>query len=235
MKRQSEQLRKTVVAAMLCALAYLCVFFFRIKVGFLTFDAKDAVIAMLSLLYGPAWGLAGAVAVPLLELITVSDTGMYGFLMNVCSSGTFAVVCGSIYHFYRRFSGAIAAVAASVCAVTAVMMAANLVITPFYMGVSRAEVAGMIPTLLLPFNLCKSLLNAGLTLALYKPLTAGLRKSGLLPPAPTAAPYRFGKKSLLLTLAAVVLVAAAVAYFLVRLGGEVQLLPAAATIFVSFA
>ena len=41
-------------------------------------------------------------------------------------------------------------------------------------------VAAMIPKLLLPFNLTKAILNASLTMMLYKPLTAVLKKTNLV-------------------------------------------------------
>ncbi|MBR4013918.1 MAG: hypothetical protein IKJ00_06445 [Clostridia bacterium] len=45
-------------------------------------------------------------------------------------------------------------------------------------GVSLAEVGALIPKLLLPFNAIKAVLNASLTLCLYKPLTSVLKRTG---------------------------------------------------------
>ena len=64
-------------------------------------------------------------------------------------------------------------------AMVACMLLANLFITPLYMATSMAAVAAMIPTLLLPFNIVKGILNVGVTLLLYKPLSKMLRKLGL--------------------------------------------------------
>ena len=61
---------------------------------------------------------------------------------------------------------------------TAVMILANIFITPYYMGVARSDVMTMIPTLLLPFNAIKAVLNASLTLCVYKPLTKILKLTG---------------------------------------------------------
>ena len=41
---KNEQIKKIAVTAMLTALAFLITFVFRFKVGFLTFDFKDAII-----------------------------------------------------------------------------------------------------------------------------------------------------------------------------------------------
>lgn len=220
-------IRRLTVSAMLTAVAYLCVFVFRFKVGFLTFDFKDAVIAVLSFLYGPVYGAVSAVLVAFLEGVSVSDTGIYGFIMNALSSGTFACVCGLIYKFKRSFAGAIVSVLSSVTAVTAVMMLANIFITPFYMGVERTDVVAMLPTLLLPFNLCKALMNASVTVLIYKPIATALRRAGLsegkkLTSAPTDGNSQ--RRTLVLALTAAAVIAATTAVIIFILGGEFEFL-----------
>jgi hypothetical protein len=56
-------------------------------------------------------------------------------------------------------------------------------VTPWYMHVDRAVVEGMLFPVILPFNLLKGGINAALTLLLYRPLTAALRRARLLPPS----------------------------------------------------
>jgi riboflavin transporter FmnP len=175
-----RHLRYSVAIAMFAALAYVCVFVFRIKVSFLTLDVKDAVMAVGALALGPIAGLLISMIVALLEFITVSDTGVYGLIMNFLSSATFALTASLIYRFRRRLSSAVLGLVAAVFMTTSVMMLANLFITPFYMGVERAQVVEMIPTLLLPFNLTKSTLNAAVVLLLYKPLSNALVRAGLM-------------------------------------------------------
>ncbi|MBO5417660.1 MAG: ECF transporter S component [Clostridia bacterium] len=172
--------KKLVVSAMFCAMAYVAMFVFRFKVSFLTFDFKDVFISILSLLYGPAYGVMSAAVVALLELVTVSDTGWYGLVMNFLSSGTFALAIGLVYKHKRTFYGAILAVVTGVVSMVTVMMLANLFITPFYMGVVRTAVINLIPSLLLPFNLCKGVMNAAVMLLLYKPVVSLLRKTKLV-------------------------------------------------------
>ena len=46
------------------------------------------------------------------------------------------------------------------------------------MGVTAGDVIKMIPTLLLPFNLCKAIINAAATVAIYKPVRGVLKKAG---------------------------------------------------------
>jgi len=173
--------RKITVTALFCAMAYLMTFIFHFRVSFLTLDFKDAILAINALLFGPVYGFISAVSVAVLETLTFGgDTQVYGLIMNIISSGTFVLVCGSIYKYRRTFGGAVVGIILSVLAVTGVMMIANIFITPYYMGVPSGEIIKIIPKLLLPFNLCKSAINAAVAMILYKPMTNVLRKAGLL-------------------------------------------------------
>ncbi len=175
------RLRYIVSIAVFSALAYVVsVLTGFIKVQFLTFDAKDCIITIGALSLGPVAGAVTAAIVALLEFLLSSTTGVYGLIMNFISSATFALSASLVYRFRRSFRAAIVGLSASVVLTTAVMMLANYLITPFYMGVPRSAVVGMIPTLLLPFNLIKALLNAALTLLLYKHVTHALVRARLI-------------------------------------------------------
>ncbi len=165
---------------MLVAFSFLCVFLFKFKVSFLTFDFKDAFLAVIGFLYGPLYAVASAILVAIFEFISVSDTGIYGLIMNALSSAAFSGVCGLFYKYKRSFSGAVTGAVCAIFSMTVIMLIANIFITPFYMGVARSDVASMIPTLLLPFNLIKGTVNVALTLVIYKPITTALRKAKLL-------------------------------------------------------
>ncbi len=177
---KTKRLQKLTAAAMLCAVAYVLTYV-KLPVMFLSLEIKDAIIVLCTLLFGPLYGLAIAVIVPLLEFLTHSTTGAYGLIMNLLSSITFSLVTGLIYKYKRSFYGAIAALLSGVFAVTAVMMAANLLITPYYMGVDVKAVVALIPKVLLPFNLVKAILNGAIVLLLYKPLSQILKRLGFLP------------------------------------------------------
>ena len=177
---KNENLKKLIITAAFSAIAFLITFIFKFKVMFLTFDFKDAVISIVSLVLGPLYGIASAGIVAFLEFLSISDTGPYGLIMNLISSASFALIIGSIYKYKRTFSGAILAAIVSVLGVTTVMMIANYFITPLYMGVSSQEVAKMIPTVLLPFNLAKTVMNSATTLIIYKPIITALRRVGLV-------------------------------------------------------
>ena len=114
---KKEKLIKSSVTGVFCALAFILTVVLRFKVSFLSFDLKDTIIAVVSLMYGPLYGVASAGIVALLEFLSVSDTGVYGLIMNFASSATFAFIAGIIYKNKRNFKGAILAVGFSVISV----------------------------------------------------------------------------------------------------------------------
>ncbi len=179
-KTTAKQIKKLSAVAMFCALAFVLTYV-KIPVLFLSLEVKDAVIVLCTLLFGPLAGLFIAIVVPLLELVTHSSTGVYGFLMNVLSSVTFSMVTGLIYKYKKSFYGAIVGLLSGIFAVTAVMMLANLLITPYYMGATVQAVVALIPKVLLPFNFLKATLNGAIVLLLYKPLSTVLKRTGFLP------------------------------------------------------
>lgn len=215
---REDAIKKMVICAIFVAMSYVCVCVFRIKVSFLTLDIKDAVITTSAMILGPIVGVVVSIAVALIEMLTISDTQFYGFIMNFLSSATFAVVAATIYRFRRSLFGAVVSLVAASFSVTAVMMLANLFITPFYMGVDRSTVAGLIPTLLLPFNLTKAVLNSAIVMIIYKPIATALKRAKLIKryESDTAKGYKLGKETVMISVsAAAVLIICLVIFFLV--------------------
>lgn len=223
--RTKERILRMVMIALFCALAFAVMPLFRINVGFLTFDIKDAIITIGGLLFGPWAAVIISAVTALLEFITIGDTGFYGLLMDFVSSASFAVVAALIYRLRRDLLGAVISLASSVFSMTAVMLCMNLLIVPLYTpGVTIATVAGMLPTLILPFNLTKAVLNAALVLILYKPVSIALRYArvkiaGASMETKTTADV---KTNLLITLVGLALVAVSLVLFFVVLGGEAE-------------
>ncbi|MBE6750768.1 MAG: ECF transporter S component [Ruminococcaceae bacterium] len=219
---KNQNLKKITLAAVFTAIAFLFTFVFKFKVSFLTFDFKDAIIAVISLMNGPIYGIFSALTVALLEFLSISDTGFYGLIMNFISSGSFALIFGLIYKLKKSFSGAIVAAVSSVIGVTAIMMIANYFITPFYMGVGKQDVLNLIPSLLLPFNLAKSIINTALTLIIYKPVINILRKAKAIE-TNMSTEYKFSVKSLLLLIVSLVIIILTVLFILFFLDGGFEL------------
>lgn len=218
---QKSNTKRMVITALFCALAYVCVFVFRIKVSFLTFDAKDAVIAVSAFLYGPITGVIVSAVVSLLEFLTVSDTGVYGLIMNMISTMAFVVPASIIYKYRKTTLGAVLGLIIGIVGMTSVMLLANLIITPFYMSVDVSAVKEMLLPLILPFNFTKALLNSALTMLIYKPVVNALRRTNLVETG--SATYKLNKKTVIIITCSVVVIAIAVIIFTLALGGAFQL------------
>ena len=115
---------------------------------------------------------------------------------------------------------------------TAFMILFNLFIVPLYTpGYTTAAVAKMVPTLFLPFNLTKAMLNAALVLILYKPASTAMKAARVLPSNPLSqkandhltAEERRRKNlvfSIVVTGVGILVAALCVVVFLVFLGGD---------------
>ena len=175
---------------MLCAIAFVAKLIsnvFPTVSGFLSFDLKDVIIVIGGFISGPLAALAITVVVSLIEMVTVSSTGVIGFVMNVLASGTFACIASGIYHRDRSMKGAITGLIAGVLCMTAIMILWNWLITPLYMKVPRDVVVKMLIPTFLPFNLVKGGINASLAMLLYKPVVTALRRAHLVPESSSGA------------------------------------------------
>lgn len=175
--------RKMVTLSLLAALAYILMLVARVPIVlFLKYDPKDIIITIGGFIYGPMAALTISVVVSVLEMFTVSDTGIIGLIMNVVSTFSFAFTASLIYSKKKTLSGASIGLVAGWLTMVAVMLLWNYLITPLYMvGTSRSDVAAMLIPVFLPFNLLKGGLNAAFTMLLYKPIVTALRKSHLVP------------------------------------------------------
>ncbi len=204
-KTRRSRVQNLVYMAIFTAFAYALAMAVRFPVPpFLTLDLKDAVIAIGAMACGPLSAITMTAAVALLEFISVGDTGVYGLIMDVLSSVGFAFTAALIYKYKKTFSGAILALVSAVFAMTATMIAANLIVTPYYMGVSLSAVKDLILPLLLPFNFLKALLNAGVVALLYKHLTRIL--SRLFGKSAEKKTYAADRRSLYMTVAALTVI-----------------------------
>lgn len=173
--------KKLVLLAMLAAMAYVIVSLVRIPVVlFLKYEPKDVVITIGGFLLGPMAAFITSLVVSLLEMLTISETGPIGCLMNLISTCAFSCTAAFIYKRKHTLSGAVSGLAVGGVFMVILMLLWNWLITPLYMGVERSVVEGMLLPAFLPFNTLKAGLNSALILLLYKPLVTGLRKTGLV-------------------------------------------------------
>ncbi len=175
-------------------------------VMFLDFDFKHVVVCVGGFTFGPMAAAIIGILASFIEFITFSGTGPFGFLMNALGTCSFCCTASWVYKRNHTKKGAVLGLSAGLVVMVIVMLLWNYLITPIYMTVNgelvtRAQVAAMLPTLFLPFNLAKGGMNMAATLLLYKPVVTALRASGLVPPSQSTEGKKFNLGFLLFSLA----------------------------------
>ena len=163
--------RNITMIAVMAALSIVLVYLVRIPMflPFLEYDPADIPIFITTFAFGPLVGFVLTVIVSVLQGLTVSaSSGIIGIMMHIVATGSFVLVAGNIYKRNKTRKNAIIALATGVGVMTGVMVIWNIIVTPWFMGVSVDEVLALIVPAILPFNLVKAGINAGITFALYK-------------------------------------------------------------------
>ncbi len=183
--------------AMLCAIAYIVMVAVKFSVfpaaPFLNYDAKDVIIVIGGFIFSPVTSLIISVIVSVVELLTVSDTGVIGLIMNVLSTCSFACTAAFIYKKKKSIIGAFFGLLGGVLAMVVVMVLWNYLITPIYMGYPREAVASMLLPVFIPFNLLKGGINMALAMIIYKPVVRALRLANLIPKSQSSGAKKSGK------------------------------------------
>ena len=197
MRKTNNETKKIATLGILCAAAYLLMFFIRIPIASigptpLNYEPKDVIIVMGGFLYGPLYAFMMSVVVSLIEMVTISTTGIIGCVMNVVSTTGFACTASFIYRRKMTLNTAVIGLTVGVVAATGVMLLWNWLLVPVFMKVDRAMVVPLLLTLFAPFNLVKYGINAVLAILLFKPVMVVLNKANLIEPAIT------GKRSTLI-------------------------------------
>jgi len=159
---------------------------------FLKYDPKDVPIIIGGFMFGPLSALLMSAVVAFIEMVTVSETGPIGLVMNFISSFSFTCTAALIYKHKRTLAGAMVGLVVACICVTSVMLLWNYIVTPLYTDAPRDVVARMLVPVFLPFNLIKSGLNAGIVMLIYKPVSMVLHRTGIRP-SEKAAPNLNGK------------------------------------------
>ena len=179
---QKHNVRKLAVMAMLVAVSVLLVYLVHFPLfpaaPFLEYDPADIPILIGAFTYGPLAGLLLTVAASGVQALTVSaQSGLYGFLMHIISTGTLCLVAGLIYKVKHTRLGAGISLICGSLAMGLVMLLANHFITPYFMGVPTQTVDAMLITVFLPFNLLKAGINSLVTFFVYKTVSVHLIKN----------------------------------------------------------
>lgn len=198
--RPATNTKTITTLAMLSAIAFVVMLVSKLLPsvnGFLDFDFKDVVICIGGFVFGPMAAASMAIVVAFVEMITVSHTGIIGFIMNALATCAFCCTATFLYKKRHTMAGAILGLAAGVVVLTAAMLLWNYFLTPIYQA-CPAAVAEMLVPIFLPFNLVKGGMNMAATLLLYKPVVTALRRSGLVAPSTSEQPSRRSSAGFLL-------------------------------------
>ncbi len=173
--------KKITVLAMFSALAFIAVALIRIPMFlFLSYEPKDAIITIAGFIFGPLSALLITVVVSVVEMVTISGTGVIGLLMNIMATAAFACPASYFFKKDKTIKSAIMGLLVGLVLMTGLMLFWNYLITPYYMGVPREEVVKLLIPVILPFNIVKASLNGILTILLYNTFVKRLIRSGYL-------------------------------------------------------
>ena len=164
------------MVAISVALVYLIHFPIFPAVAFLEYDPADIPILIGTFAFGPLAGLALTVVTSVIQGLTVSSgSGLYGILMHVIATGVLVIVYAALDCRKKTKNMAVVSLLCGMAAMAVVMMGANIVITPLFMGVSAEAVWSLMP-FIVGFNLIKAGINGGVTFILYKRIANFLRR-----------------------------------------------------------
>lgn len=161
------------VSVVLTALVHFPIF---PAVPFLEYDPADIPVIIAGFAFGPSAGLIITFAAAIIQGLTVSaQSGIYGILMHIIATSFLVVTSSVIYKVNKTKKVAVIALLCGISAMTLSMIPANLYITPYFMGVERSVVKGLL-IYIIAFNLIKAGLNSAITFVIYKKISGILHR-----------------------------------------------------------
>lgn len=168
----NPRIKKLTMMAMLTALAVVLITFVHFPIfpaaPFLQYDPGDVAILVGTFAYGPLAGLAITVVASFIQAFMLGGDGPYGFLMHVIATGTMVLAAGLLYRMKHTKGGAALGLACAIIGRCLVMIPANYLITPYFMGLPVSAVDEILLPAILPFNLIIAGVNACITFLVYK-------------------------------------------------------------------
>lgn len=160
--------------SMLIALSIIAGYFIHFPIlpqaPFLLYDPGNIFLLIGAFKLGPKIGALMCFLTAILFALITGQGGPYGALMNFLATGALVFVSAQIYLLNHTKKGAILGMTLGTLAMTLIMIPANLIITPLYLGVEREVVEKMLIPVIIPFNLLKGIISGFLTFILYKRL-----------------------------------------------------------------
>lgn len=195
--KQQNSVRKIALMGMLTAVSAGLMFFempLPFMPPFLKLDISAVPIFLGSFLFGPIEGVIIALLKSLIHLLSTQTAGV-GELADFLITGSFALTGGLVYRLRSTAKGALVACVSSVGVITIVGAVANyFILLPFYaaaympydaiiaacqaLNPAITDLKGYILFGVVPFNLIKGTVVAGLTMLLYHRLKSMLFGQG---------------------------------------------------------
>ncbi|HHY46443.1 MAG TPA: ECF transporter S component [Firmicutes bacterium] len=170
-----------ILSAMSVALAILIRFPIFPAVPDLIYEPADVPILIVGFAFGPVAGLMVTAVVAILMALVTSLGGPFGALMHFLATGALVGTSSLIYERLHTKSGAALALVAGTLAMTAVMIPANVILTPIFYGMYGWTTAKVISVIwwIIAFNLVKAGLNSAITFLVYKRVANFVRNACL--------------------------------------------------------
>lgn len=164
--------RQLVTMALMCAISAIFMFV-QIPLipaaPFLSYDPSLVPAMVCGFAFGSGSGVAVGVMAIVIHALMTGD--WVGALMNVVATLGFILPATALYARRRSFASAIAGLVLSVLAATVLSIVANLTIGVWFWYGSLDAIVPLILPAVLPFNLIKTVLNAVLTMVVYKSIS----------------------------------------------------------------
>ena len=181
MSNTNLKLGRLAKLGLLAALSIVLVFFIHFPIfptaKFLEYDPADIPIMIATFAFGPWYGLMTTIVVAVVQGLTVSaSSGIYGIIMHIIATGVFVSVASLIYRGHKTKKAAVLSIVVGALAMAAVMVPANLFITPYFTGWPRSAVEELLLPGIIPFNLVKAGINGAVTFFIYKSISKLLHK-----------------------------------------------------------
>lgn len=145
-------------------------------VSFLEYDPADIPILIGAMAFGPVAGVILTVITAVIQGFTVSaSSGVYGIIMHIVATLALTLTSSLIYKKHRTLKGAIVSLACGIAAMTIIMIPANMLITPYFMGMTLSALLPYMIWIIL-FNLIKATINSVVTFLVYPRISKFLKK-----------------------------------------------------------
>jgi riboflavin transporter FmnP len=177
---ESGRTAKLAKMGMMLAIAVVCSFVhFPVLPGvtFIQYELSDLPLLIAGLAFGTVPGIVLVACLVLLDsVIAGAGGGPYGMIMQFIAIGTFVVVTSLIYHRGKTRKVAVIGLVCGVLVMAAVMIPANLLVTPAFMGVPVDAVKAMLLPMIIPVNLIQGAISAVAAFFLYKKISPFLHR-----------------------------------------------------------